>query len=147
MRFARQPFKRPSIRRCAGALVLAASALGAYASAHATALLRCDVSYAGTTHRISTRAVSDPYGVASVDIGGRFFFKPVMVGRGSRVDYVLLYAYLDQEPRPVMVQEAKYLPPFGSGKKPYLLTGEQHLYAGPVERELVYRCWLSGVAP
>ena len=70
----------------------------------------------------------------------------LLVGRGSRVDYVLLYAYLDQEPRPVMVQEAKYLPPFGSGKKPYLLTGEQHLYAGPVERELVYRCWLSGVA-
>ena len=134
-------FKRASIRRYACALA-AAAALGAQASA----LLRCDVSYAGTTHHISTRAVSDPYGVASVDIGGRFFFKPVMVGRGSRVDYVLLYAYLDQEPRPVMVQEAKYLPPFRSGKKPYLLTGEQHLYAGPVERELVYRCWLSGVA-
>ena len=144
MRFARQAFKRPSIRRYVGALVLAANALSAYASAHA--LLRCDVSYAGTTHHVTARPVADPYGVESVDIGGRFFFKPVVVGRGSRVDYILLYAYLDQEPRPVMVQEAKYLPPFRVGKTPYLLTGEQHVYAGPVERELIYSCWLSGVA-
>ena len=129
-----------------GALVLAANALSAYASAHATALLRCEVSYAGTTHRISARPVDEPYGVESVDIGGRFFFKPVVVGRGSRVDYTLPYAYLDQEPRPVMVQEAKYLPPFRVGKTPYLLTGEQHIYAGPVERELIYSCRLSGVA-
>jgi len=146
MRFARQAFKRPSIRRCVGALVLAANALSAYASAHAHALLRCDVSYAGTTHHVTARPVADPYGVESVDIGGRFFFKPVVVGQGSRVDYILLYAYLDQEPRPVMVQEVKYLPPFRAGKKPYGLTGEQHLYAGPVEGELIYQCWLSGVA-
>jgi hypothetical protein len=143
MRIQPESIKRLSIRRCTSALVLAACAL----NAHATAVLRCDVSYAGTTHHISARPVADPYGVESVDIGGRFFFKPVVVGRGSRVDYVLLYAYLDQDPRPVMVQEAKYLPPFRSGKKPYLLTGEQHLYAGPVERELIYSCWLGGVAP
>jgi hypothetical protein len=143
MRIQPESIKRLSIRRCTGSLVLAACAL----SAHATAVLDCDVSYAGTTHHISARPVADPYGVESVDIGGRFFFKPVVVGRGNRVDYVLLYAYLDQDPRPVMVQEAKYLPPFRSGKKPYLLTGEQHLYAGPVERELIYSCWLGGVAP
>jgi hypothetical protein len=143
MRIQPEPIKRLSIRRCTGALVLAACAL----NAHAAAVLRCEVSYAGTTHHITARPVADPYGVESVDIGGRFFFKPVVVGRGSRVDYVLLYTYLDQDPRPVMVQEAKYLPPFRSGKKPYLLTGEQHLYAGPVERELIYSCWLSGVAP
>jgi len=143
MRIKLQAIQGPSIRRCTGALVLAACALNAYA----TAVLRCEVSYAGTTHHITARPVTDPYGVEAVDIGGRFFFKPVVVGRGSLVDYVLLYAYLDQDPRPVMVQEAKYLPPFRSGKKPYLLTGEQHLYAGPVERELIYSCWLGGVAP
>ena len=134
--------KRLSIKAWAGSLVLALCTPGA----QATALLRCAVSYAGTTHHIQSRPVADPYGVEPVDIGGRFFFKPVVVGRGSRVDYVLLYAYLDQEPRPVMVQEAKYLPPFRAGKAPHLLTGEQHLYAGPVERELIYSCWLSGVA-
>lgn len=143
MRIQPESIKRLSIRRCTSALVLAACAL----SAHATAVLRCDVSYAGTTHHITARPVADPYGVESVGIGGRFFFKLVVVGRGNRVDYVLLYAYLDQDPRPVMVQEAKYLPPFRSGKKPYLLTGEQHLYAGPVERELIYSCWLGGVSP
>jgi len=138
-----ESIKRVSIRGYFCGLVIATCALGA----HATAVLRCELSYAGTTHHITARPVADPYGVESVDIGGRFFFKPVVVGAGSRVDYILLYAYLDQDPRPVMVQEAKYLPPFRSGKKPYLLTGEQHLYAGPVERELIYSCWLGGVAP
>lgn len=47
--------------------MLAACAL----SAHAAAVLRCDVSYAGTTHHITARPVADPYGVESVDIGGR----------------------------------------------------------------------------
>jgi hypothetical protein len=31
--------------------------------------------------------------------------------------------------------------------KPYPLTGEQHLYAGVVERELIYSCTLEGIAP
>jgi hypothetical protein len=45
------------------------------------------------------------------------------------------------------VQEAKYLPPFRVTDKPYPLTGEQHLYAGPVERELIYSCTLEGLQP
>ena len=67
-------------------------------------------------------------------------------GLDHRADYIL-YAYLDTRRQPILVQEAKYLPPYHSGVTPYLLTGEQHIYAGEVERELIYHCTLEGVAP
>jgi hypothetical protein len=111
----------------------------------AAPLLRCHVAYAGTTHLVEASPVADPYPVASVDIGGRFRFKAVMVGSQARIDYVKLYAYLDAKRQPILVQEVKYLPPFKPSVEPYLLTGEQFLYAGPVERELNYRCTLEGV--
>ncbi len=118
-----------------------------WTSAQASPQLSCDVTYAGKTHVLKALPVSDPYSVEAVDIGGRFFFKMVMVGRAAKVDHILVYAYLDQEPRPVIMQESKFLPPFRVTAQPYLLTGEQHLYAGPIERELIYRCWLGGVEP
>jgi len=113
----------------------------------AAPLLHCDVTYAGSTQTIETEPVADPYPVASVDIGGRFWFKAVMVGQGSRVDYVKLYAYLDTPRQPLLIHEAIHLPPFQAGAAPYALTGTQHLYAGPVERELVYTCTLQGAQP
>jgi hypothetical protein len=115
-----------------------------FASAIASPLLRCEVAYAGTTHIVEAGPVADPYPVASVDIGGRFRFKAVMVGTSNRIDYIKLYAYLDAKRQPVLVQVAKYLPPFKAAAEPYLLTGDQYLYAGPVERELYYRCTLAG---
>ena len=113
----------------------------------AAPLLRCQVAYAGTTHTIEANPVADQYPVPSVDIGGRFRFKAVMVGSNERVERVLLYAYLDAKHQPILVQEAKYLPPYPVSATPYLLTGEQHLYAGVVERELIYSCTLQGIQP
>lgn len=110
-------------------------------------LLRCEVTYAGTTTTVEARPVADPYPVASIDIGGRFRFKAVVVGRGTVLDYIKLYAYLDAKRQPILIQQATYLPPFQPTQTPYLLTGEQHLYGGPVERELVYHCTLQGVQP
>lgn len=136
--------KPPPLTRLA-ALGLAAAALSL--PALAAPLLRCQVSYAGTTHGVETRPVADPYPVPSVDIGGRFRFKAVMVGDAARIDYIKLYAYLDASRQPILIQEAKYLPPFQVSTAPYRLTGEQYLYGGPVERELVYSCTLEGVSP
>lgn len=130
-----------SARLCLGALGFV---LGLNATA--APLLRCQVTYAGTTHTVEARPVADPYTVPSVEIGGRFLFKPVVVGTAQRIDYIKLYAYLDASRQPVLIQEAKYLPPFRRSATPYLLTGIQHLYAGPVERELLYSCTLEGVA-
>ena len=115
------------------------------ATEKATPLLHCEVSYAGTTHVAQARPVADPYSVPSVAIGGRFYFKAVMVGKPAHVDYIKLYAYLDTAQQPLLVQQATYLPPFPSGPEPRALTGEQHVFAGPVERELMYQCTLHGV--
>ena len=130
-----------------GLLLAALPALAA-----ATPLLRCDVAYAGTTHTVEARPVSDPYPVASVDIGGRFRFKPVMVGQGDAVAYIKLYSYLETRRQPVLIHMLRYLPPFPSpspapGSSTINLTGQQTLYAGPVERELQYQCFLQGVSP
>lgn len=110
----------------------------------AAALLRCQLTYAGSTQLLEATPVADPYPVRSVGVGGRFRFKAVVVGTATQVDYVKLYAYLETRQQPVLVQQATYLPPFATGPT---LTGQQFLYAGPVERELQYNCSLSGVAP
>lgn len=128
-------------------LAFAVATLTLSLSTFAAALLRCEVAYAGSTQVIEARAVADPYRVPSVDIGGRFRFKAVVVGDATQVAYIKLYAYLDAKRQPILLQQATYLPPFSAQASPYLLTGEQHLYGGAVERELMYSCTLQGVAP
>ena len=133
-----------------GAVLLAALAPLTQAEPLSEPLLRCFVTYAGSTHTVEARVVADPYPVASVDIGGRFRFKAVMVGQGTQVDYIKLYSYLDTRRQPVLVQEVRYLPPFAAprpGQDSTDLTGTQYLFAGPVERELQYHCTLQGVQP
>ncbi len=110
-------------------------------------LLQCDVSYAGTTYKLKATPTKDPYSVPTVDIGGRFFFKMVLTEANSKLEHVLIYAYFDQQPRPILLQQAKYSGPFPNSPQPYALTGEQRVYGGPVERELIYSCWLSTMNP
>lgn len=114
------------------------------ALAQATPLLRCQLTYAGSTQTLETGPVSNPYIVDSVDVGGRFRFKAVMVGVDRQLAYIKLYAYLETRRQPVLVQQATYLPPFAAGRT---LTGRQFLYAGEAERELQYDCHLQGVTP
>ena len=114
---------------------------------HAQPMLRCEVTYAGTTHVIQATPTTDPYAVEPIDIAERFLFKVVLSTTGKQLDHALIYVYLQQTPRPVLLQQAKYFGPFKSSKQAYLLTGEQHVYGGPIERELIYQCWLSGIKP
>ena len=107
-------------------------------AAQAAPLLRCAVTYAGATQQVEARPVADPYTVASVDVGERFRFKAVLIGSDSGVERIALYAYRETSEQNTIIQEAKYFPPFARQ-----LTGEQHLYAGPLERELIYRCELE----
>ena len=133
---------------CLGWLGLTSTAYGN--PTQTAALLQCHVTYAGSTHVVEARPVSDPYTVPSVDIGGRFRFKAVMVGQARQVESIALYAYLDTARQPILIHHALHMPPYRpptvSGH-PYNLTGQQHLYAGPVERELTYHCILQGVQP
>ncbi len=110
----------------------------------AAPLLQCEMRYAGSTQTLQTAPVGDPYPVQSVDVGGRFRFKAVMVGNATQVEYIKLYAYVDTRRQPVLVQQATYLPPFVRGTT---LTGRQFVYAGPVERELQYECTLTEAKP
>ena len=107
--------------------------------------LQCRVTYAGTTHVVVADPVQDPYPVASVDVAGRFRFKPVVVGTPQRVDRVLIYAYLVEGTQDLLIHQAKFLPPFTPSAQP--LTGQQFLYAGPLERELMYSCAWQGGTP
>ena len=106
--------------------------------------LHCRLSYAGATQTVQAWPVSEPYTVPAVDVRGRFRFKPVLVGTPERLERVNLYVYFMTDTQPVLVQQAKYLPPFdGPGEGGVLrLTGEQRVYAGPLEREMIYDCQL-----
>ncbi len=114
-------------------------------AAHAAPLLRCQVTYAGTTHVVQAAPGTDPYSAPSIDIGGRFRFKTVVLGSKQRIDAINLYAYLDARRQPILIHQAKYLPPFKRSVTPYALTGNNYLYASNVERELQYSCTLQGV--
>ena len=111
--------------------------------------VQCDLTYAGATQTVVARPVADPYTVPSVDVRGRFRFKPVVVGSPGQIERVNLYVYLQTPAQPVLVQQAKYLPPFDGPPdgRPLRLTGEQRVYAGPLERELIYNCQLLRGAP
>lgn len=114
-------------------------------AAHAAPLLRCEVTYAGTTHVVQATPGADPYTAPSVEIGGRFRFKAVLLGSERRIEAINLYAYLDARRQPILIHQAKYLPPFRRSVALYALTGHNYLYASDVERELQYSCTLQGV--
>ena len=132
-------------RFCAAGLaaVLLPLAFDAMATPH----LRCEVIYAGSSHIVDAAPGTDPYTTKSVDIDGRFRFKAIMLGKGDRLDAVKLYAYYQARRQPILIQEAKYLPPFAYSDKPDSLTGRQYLYGGPLWRELQYGCALTEVKP
>ena len=111
--------------------------------------LRCDVTYAGTSRQVVARPVQDPYVQPPVDIAERFLFKPVVMGTDRTIDRINIYVYLNARSQPVLVQQAKYLPPFHwpADGASLPLTGRQHLYAGAVERELIYSCALHRAMP
>ena len=116
-------------------------------AAQAQVQLACGVTYAGSTQRVVVGPVADPYTAPSVDIAGRFLFKPIVVGHAQKIDRIVIYTYLDAQPHPVLIHQAKYLPPFAHTQQPWPLTGQHFLYGGPQERELHYSCTLEGWAP
>jgi hypothetical protein len=141
----------PRTKNLALAGLLGLASLFSPHSALAEPLLRCNVTYAGTTQSIEATPVTDPYSVPSVDIGGRFRFKAVMVGNTAQLDRIVLHAYFNAHTatgvQPTLIQQVKYLSPFIASAAPYPLSGEQRLYAGAAERELIYSCTLEGVQP
>lgn len=119
-------------------------------AALAQPVLRCEVTYAGATQSVEARPVTDPYPVRSVDIGERFRFKPVLVrAADGTLDRAVVQVYVHTPEQPVTIQVATWpLPrPSAAADGPAALSGWQHLYAGPLERELIYGCALREQAP
>lgn len=126
------------------------------ASLRAQPQLHCDVTYAGTTHSYDARMTNDTnvdtasdtngaYNIDAADIGGRFWFKAILLGTPQRLDAIKIYAYFDTARRPLLLQEVRYVAPFIYSDRPNSLTGLNYLYAGPLERELQYGCSLVEV--
>lgn len=132
------------ISEALGALLLPAILC---ANAAAAPLLRCELTYAGTTHTLEATAGTDPYTTESIDIDGRFRFKAVILGMDRQIETVKLYAYYETRRQPVLIQEVKYARPFAKSDSPYSLTGLNYLYSPPLGRELQYGCALLEVKP
>ena len=104
--------------------------------------LLCTVSYAGTVRTIAVAPDTDPYTAEAVDIDERFRFKAVVRGRAQRIEVVKVYVYLETPRQPVLLHEARYLPPFSRAPLPGGFTGEHTVIAPPLERQLHYACRL-----
>src|ERR1700677_2485469 len=113
--------KQAIFNRLRKALMLAL--LSTCVSAGAATLLHCKVTYAASMHKLDTLIGgdhgSDPYTTESIDIDGRFRFKTVILGTVQKIEAIKLYAYYETRKQPVLIEEAKYLPPFASSDSPY----------------------------
>ncbi len=98
----------------------------------------CKVSYAGQTHHINLEPTTEPYSVQPIDIAGRFLFKGAFLQK-SPSHPISLYIYLQEHARPLLLQQASYTHVHPNSHHPF--TGEQKVYGGVLERELIYRCW------
>lgn len=138
---------RMNVATLSSAVWLLAACASSAAHAGTPPRLECALTYAGATQMLEATPTDAPYTVPSVDVGGRFRFKAIMVGAGPMPDYIKTYAYLETRRQPVLVQQVNYFPPFASHPGGLPLTGQHRVYAGPVERELQYECVLHGGTP
>ena len=111
--------------------------------------LNCDVTYAGATQRLAICPAQDPHQTTSVSIGDRFRFKALHVNDEHLSPRIGIYVYLETASSPLLLQHVVLRPPYpvAPAGGTIDLLGEQHLYAGPLERELIYRCTFSQVTP
>jgi len=104
--------------------------------------LTCHVSYAGATQKISICPTHEPYSHESISIGNRFRFKAIHVKNEKLSPRIGIYVYVEDKQQPLLIQHVQIRAPVPEPQNGDLidLIGEQRLYAGPLERELIYRC-------
>lgn len=142
---------------CIGLGWLLAGAL-AYAQPHGTHAqlgdapahrLSCDVTYAGHTQTVVAVVTREPYQVKAQSIGGRFLFKAMQVQTHAHTQRLSVYVYRQDGPQAVLIQHVQRQPPYPvpPPRGRVDLWGEQRLYSGELERELIYTCHLADDAP
>lgn len=116
---------------------------GAAGCTRRVAAVECTVTYGGAAQRLQFAATTEPYRVVPQDVAGRFRLKAIYIREPWNAASIAVYAYQQGAAGDVLLQEAKYLPPFLPGKGArYGFTGRQLLYSAE-QRELEYWCELS----
>ena len=114
--------------------------------ANASAVLRCNFEVNAESYQHTFVPVSNPYTAPSVDLGGRFRFKAVVLGDAQQVSLINLYVFYQTERQPMLMQHLKFVAPVAhSQPTPDALTGRVALYSPFLGKELQYSCALHEV--
>jgi hypothetical protein len=117
-------------------------------TADASPLLRCQFEVNAETYQHDFKPVADPYKVESVDLGGRFRFKAVVLGDDKQVSLINLYASYQTRRQPMILQHSQFVAPVSVREPSFdALTGRVYLYSPFLGKELQYACALHEVAP
>lgn len=120
----------------------------ALSSAWATPLLRCQFEVNAQTYQHDFTVAADPYKAESVDLGGRFRFKAVMLADAQRVSLINLYVFYQTRRQPMIMQHTKFVEPTAMrDPAPHALTGQVAVYSPFLGKELQYACALREVTP
>ena len=108
--------------------------------------LQCEFALNGHTETHVFKPTVDPYLAESIDIGGRFRFKAVLLASPTQVDSVNLYVSYQTRRQPMILQHAKFIQP-AVLKTPEAnsLTGRIAVYSPFLGKELAYGCSLFEV--
>ena len=114
--------------------------------ANAAPVLRCNFEVNAESYQHAFVPVCNPYTAASVDLGGRFRFKAVVLGDAQQVSLINLYVFYQTERQPMLMQHLKFVAPVAhSQPTPDALTGRVALYSPFLGKELQYSCALHEV--
>jgi hypothetical protein len=109
--------------------------------------LQCEFELNGHSEMHVFMPVADPYLAQSIDIGGRFRFKAVMLASHNQVDSVNLYVSYQTRRQPMILQHAKFIKPAVTKTlEANSLTGRIAVYSPFLGKELVYGCSLLEAA-
>lgn len=108
--------------------------------------LQCAFEMNGHSETHFFQPVTDPYLAESIEIGGRFRFKAIVLASSNQVDLVNLYVSYQTRRQPMILQHAKFIKP-SSQPAPLAssLTGRIAVYSPFLGKELVYDCSLIEV--
>jgi len=110
--------------------------------------LQCAFELNGYTETHVFKPVTDPYLAESIDVGGRFRFKAVVLTADNQVDLVNLYVFYQTRRQPMILQHAKFIKPtLLPSQQANSLTGRIAVYSPFLGKELVYGCSLFEVTP
>lgn len=110
--------------------------------------LQCQFELNGYNETHVFKSVTDPYLAESMDIGGRFRFKAVVLDSPSQVESVDLYVSYQTRRQPMILQHVKFIKPTVQKiSQANSLTGRIAVYSPFLGKELVYGCSLLEEAP